>query len=344
MFGTSLPENLGNGNNHAEFIGPISIGPESWVATPSNQRYRRRVIHIPRNPVELVCRVFDLLAAQWEMRRTQRVVGTALVVVFLSALATIELNRRGVLPPQLAGAVPLGHFAAVGLVFTFLLVYEVASLVLALARSVADSLGKQFELLALILMRDAFLEFGRTGEPISWVRLGDAVPHALADMAGGLGVFIILDIYYRVQRHRSITHDERDQRSFVSAKKVVALVLLSVFLVLAIEALGSALQGKETTAFFPNFYTVLVLSDVLTLLISLRYTTSFPVVFRNVGFAAATVIARVALGAPPYVNALLATAAVAFALVLSLAYNRFMDGLPLPLPAATEFDGSTQVL
>lgn len=288
-----------------------------------------------RNPVELASRAFDHLATQWELRRTHRVVGTALVVIFLFALAMIELNRRGLLPERLAAVVPHSHFAAVGLVFTFLLVFEVASLVLALARSVADSLGKQFELLALILMRDAFLEFGRAGEPITWLRLEDAVPRALAHMAGGLGVFILLDLYYRVQRHRAITLHERDQQSFVSAKKVLALVLLSVFVLLALSTLWNALRGRETPAFFPNFYTVLVLSDVLILLISLRYSASFPVVFRNAGFAAATVIVRVALSAPPYVNALLAMAAVAFAVVLSLAYNRFLEGVPLAIPATT---------
>jgi hypothetical protein len=291
-----------------------------------------------RNPLDLLCYGFDLLAMQLEVRRTQRVVGTALVVLFLFALAMIELNRRGMLPAALAGRVPLSHFAAVALVFTFLLVFEVGSLVLALARSVADSLGKQFELLALILMRDAFLEFGRAGEPITWIRLGDAVPHALSDMAGGLGVFILLDVYYRVQRHRAITLHDRDQRSFVSAKKIVALVLLIVFIVLAINTLWNILQGREMAAFFPNFYTVLVLSDVLILLISLRYSASFPVVFRNAGFTAATVIVRVALSAPPYVNALLATSGVAFALVLSLAYNRYVEGLPLAIPATTASD------
>lgn len=293
-----------------------------------------------RNPLDLLCIGFDLLATQLEVRRTHRVVGTGLVVLFLVALAMIELNRRGMLPAVLAGRVPLSHFAAVALVFTFLLVFEVGSLVLALARSVADSLGKQFELLALILMRDAFLEFGRAGEPITWIRLGDAVPHALSDMAGGLGVFILLDVYYRVQRHRAITLHDRDQRSFVSAKKILALVLLIVFVVLASDTLWNLLQGREMAAFFPNFYTVLVLSDVLILLISLRYSASFPVVFRNAGFTAATVIVRVALSAPPYVNALLAISGVAFALVLSLAYNRYVEGLPLAIPATTVSDAN----
>ena len=41
--------------------------------------------------------------------------------------------------------------------------------------------------------------------------------------------------------------------------------------------------------------------------------------------AAATLVVRVALSAPPYVNATRATAGVAFALALSLTYHSFRD-------------------
>jgi hypothetical protein len=51
------------------------------------------------------------------------------------------------------------------------------------------------------------------------------------------------------------------------------------------------------------------------------------------------VIVRVALSAPPYANALLSMTAVAFAVVLSLAYNRFLEGLPLAIPATTTPQG-----
>ena len=46
-------------------------------------------------------------------------------------------------------------------------------------------------------------------------------------------------------------------------------------------------------------------------------------VFRNSGFAGATVLIRLALSAPPYVNSGLAVASMLFALGLLVAYNRF---------------------
>ena len=69
--------------------------------------------------------------------------------------------------------------------------------------------------------------------------------------------------------------------------------------------------------------TVLIFADVLMVLISLRYSTTYHIVFRNSGFAVATVLIRLALIAPAPVNALLGIASALFALGLTVAYNTF---------------------
>lgn len=272
-------------------------------------------------PLHVACRTFDWMEARWEAPASRRLTGAALTVVFVGTIIAIELRRRGWLPPAIAGAVPPEHLGAVSVVFTFLLVLEVASLVFALARSVADSLGKQFELLALILIREAFVEFGHTSEPIDWAELAPAVPQIIADMLGALVVFALLVFYYRVQRHRAITTVERDRASFICAKKGVSLLLLAAFLALGIGSLAMRARGDTPPPFFATFYTILVLSDVLLVLVSLRYSTTFSIVFRNAAFAAATVLIRLALSAPGFVNVFLAAGATAFALATSIVYN-----------------------
>ena len=268
-------------------------------------------------------RWFDALEARWEGTRSQRALGTVLTAAFLAGVFVIELNQRGWLPERLSEALPTNHFGAVGFVFTLLLAVEIVGLVFALARSVAESLGKQFEVFALILLRKAFLEYARFGEPVSWPDVAKSLPHVLADLGGALLVFVLLGAYYRVQRHRAITSHAPDRHSFVRAKKAVSLLLLAVFAAMGLDAVHHALVGEEAGAFFASFYTVLVLSDILLVLVSMRYSGRFCVVFRNSGFAAATTIVRLALSAPPVVNALLGVGALAFAVVLSLAYNAF---------------------
>jgi hypothetical protein len=267
--------------------------------------------------------VFDRLHHQWEQVVVRRTLGSVLIVAYLGALVVIEINRQGWLPSPLAELITTSHYGAVALAFTLLLFVEILALVFVLAASVATSVGKQFEILALIFLRKAFLEFKSFGEPIEWAGVSDSILVILADLGGALVIFAAVGLYYRVQPHRPITAGDREQASFVASKKLVALLLLGAFLLLGLHSLWAEITGQVTYGFFEAFYTVLIFSDVLILLISLRYSTSSAVVFRNAGFAASTVIIRLALTAPPYINVLIGIAAVAFALALSLAYRAF---------------------
>jgi len=69
---------------------------------------------------------------------------------------------------------------------------------------------------------------------------------------------------------------------------------------------------------------------VLVVLVSLRYSSTYHVVFRNSGFAIATVLIRLALIAPAPINALLGVSSALFALGLTVAYNAFAPLLDAP--------------
>lgn len=270
-------------------------------------------------------RLFDGLHGRWQRLLERRLFGTVLVTAYLAAIVVIEINRQGWLPAPLDRFVATNHFGAVDLAFTVLLIFEVLGLVWTLADSVANSVGKQFELLSLILFRKAFLEFAEFGEPIVWEDVADSLLHILSDTVAALAIFVVVGIYYRVQRHHPITTEGRDLADFVAHKKVVALLLLLAFAVIAALDVWRGLAGLPIFPFFEVFYLVLIFADILIVLISLRYSTSYRVVFRNTGFAASTVVVRLALTAPPYVNALLAVGSALFALALSVAYNAFAE-------------------
>lgn len=287
----------------------------------------------PSTLVRAATGVFDRLRDGWESHAAHRRIGTVLVVAFLGSIAAIELNRLGLVPAPLSHGMTTNHLGAIYVAFTLLLFVEVVGLVFALARSVADAVGKQFELFSLILLRKAFMELSAFGEPIRWEDTAGAVPVITADVGGALLVFVVLGFYYRVQRHVPISADVDDQASFVAAKKLLALGLLATFVVLVANGVVDTVLTGSNHSIFENFYTVLIFTDILVVLISLRYSAAFAVVFRNSGFAAATVLLRLALTAPVYVNALLGLGAAVFALSLSLAYNTFA-----PVIGASERD------
>jgi hypothetical protein len=267
--------------------------------------------------------IFDKLETFWERQQTQGFVATILVLVFVLSMLVIEFNRQQWLPEYLAPSIPLNHFHAVYLAFGLLLIIEVIGLVFALVKSVSDSVGKQFEIFSLILLRNSFKEFVHFDEPIHWLQVSEPVYHILSYATGALLIFLATGIYYRIQKHNPITKDPNEQTSFIAAKKLISLLLLFAFVGIGIYLNLRFILFGENFNFFNLFYTILIFTDILLVLVSIRYCSTYKIVFRNSGFALVTVVIRLALVAPPYYTELLGIGAVMFALGLTLVYNSF---------------------
>jgi len=266
--------------------------------------------------------LFDPLHAFWEKPRTKRGFAIIQVAAFLLGLCGIELNRRGLMPAPLADITPVSHFYAIKLAFTLVLIQEVIDLVFTLPCSVSKAVGKQFEILALILLRNSFKELVHFKEPIEIASgIGPILP-IIADAAGALCIFVGLGLYYRLVSRKHGKKAEALYR-FVAAKKLVALVLLAVFFGVAVMVIADSAFHGETDPFFEIFYTILIFSDILLVLISHLHLPSFHSIFRNSGFAVSTLLIRMALAAPAYYDAAIGVCAMAFAICLALAYNYF---------------------
>ena len=271
---------------------------------------------------ELATYAFDPLHAFWKNERTERAVAGMLIACFLAALLGIELGRQGLLPEAIAAQTPTSHYAAVGIAFTLVLVLEVISFIFVLPCSLSKSVGKQLEILCLILIRNSFKELVNFPEPITFT--GDMTPiyQILSDGVGAFAVFVLLGIYYRIQKPLP-TLKPSFKFSYVASKKLVSLLLLGLFMGLGVYLLYCSAKGLPTFDFFSTFYTILIFSDILLVLISQRFLPSFHAVFRNSGFALVTLLIRLALAAPPFYNAALGVASAGFAVLLTLAYNSF---------------------
>ncbi len=269
-------------------------------------------------------RAFDAFESWWEGSQARRLVATVLVGGFLVSLGVIELNRLGWLPASAAESVSTNHFKAIDVAFTLFLVVELVGLVVGLATSVADTAGKQFEVFSLILLRRSFKELVKfEEEPIQWgFEAGrEAVQYLVVDATAALFIFLTLGLFYKLQQHQSITQTESEEHSFVAQKKLVANVLLLILFGLGGYAVILLTTGGESIPFFNAFYTILIFSDILVVLISLRYSVTYHVVFRNSGFAAATVMIRLSLSGPRYLGALLGVGAALFNLGVAAAYS-----------------------
>ncbi|MFH1152189.1 MAG: hypothetical protein V1793_00080 [Pseudomonadota bacterium] len=267
--------------------------------------------------------LFDRVEAFWKKIVVRRYLGPVMVLVYLLALGVIELKRRGILPPGPASLIPDSHFEAIHVAFTFLLFFEVIELIFGLSRSVSRALGKQLEIFAIILLRNCFKSFSGVEEPISWAGMGSHILPFLSSAFGALAIILLLVVYYRMHQSLPIWETSEKRQSFIGVKKGVSLVLFLVFVAIGVFSLVNLYRQGELYPFFPVFFTVLILCDILLVLISLGYSSWFPVVFRNSGFAVATVLLRVGITAPAYYDVGLGIAAAVYAMGITLAYNLF---------------------
>ena len=271
--------------------------------------------------------IFDVLHRFWEHERVHTKIAVLLVCLFTGSLILIEINRQHMLPAPLDSMIPKNHFSAIGMAFTVILILEVLSLIFILPCSFSRSMGKQFELLSLILLRDAFKELSTFPEPLSFSGNEAAIMKIVSDGFGALIIFGLLGIYYLV--HQKLYESGRytdDLYRFVAAKKSISLFLLGCFMAMGAENIFQVITAQPHTDFFHNFYTLLILTDILIVLISQCFLPSFFSIFRNSGYALSTMFIRLALVAPAYYNVLMGLAAILFAISLTYISHRLFPG------------------
>jgi hypothetical protein len=110
---------------------------------------------------------------------------------------------------------------------------------------------------------------------------------------------------------------------FVAAKKSVALSLLVIFAGMALYGGWLLVSEGRFFHFFQHFYTVLIFSDILLVLIAQCFLPEFRGVFRNSGYALSTLLIRLSLAAPAFYNVVIGIASAVFAVALTLVYNYF---------------------
>ncbi len=271
---------------------------------------------------DMVTWVFDPLHHFYENEKVHRKIAVFLVWFFVFGVLAVELNRWGLLPASWVGFVPTNHFQVISAAFTVILIQEIISLIFVIPCSFSKAVGKQFEILALILMRNSFKELSYFPEPITFLGNEGRILYILSDGFGAVLVFALLGLYYKMQKQYDKSADKVDNLyAFVASKKAVALFLLVSFVAMAaLTMFRPGAEGLKIKIFFHNFYTLLIITDILLVLVAQCFNPSPYAVFRNSGFALSTLIIRLALVAPVYYNVLLGLAAITLSIFMT-----FMD-------------------
>ncbi len=271
--------------------------------------------------------VYDKLKQLWESQNTSKITSYSLVFIFILSVIISYLDRSNLISLGRLDDYFANPFFAIDITFTILLILELLSLIFVLPKSVAQSVGKQFELLSLIFIRAGFKEFSHI-ESFEWNAMTESVIHMFAYAFGALAIFIILGFNSKLQRRVRLTHSEDDRKEFIQAKKVLSLLLLIAFIIIGFYDFKTLLLTGNYLHSFHSFYTVLIFSDIIIVLIALRYTLNYYKIFRYSAFVLATILIRISLSIDPYYDVIVGVITAIFVFLLTLTYNYFLKDLP----------------
>lgn len=223
--------------------------------------------------------------------------------------------------------------------FSLILIFEVYLLVYYLPRSTTEYIAKEYEIIALIMIRRMFYDLGNINITPAWFRdKGDLT--FTVDLLATLAVFTLIWLFYSTLRSiRQYARPPRPDKQmqlerFILTKQRIAGILLIIFGAMLLYSIGESIYysmvlGQTFTVkylsaiFFEDFFTVLIISDVLILLISHYHTHDFHRLMRNSGYIISTVLIRLSFTAEGIVSSLLITFAVGFSLIISWIYLQY---------------------
>lgn len=285
-----------------------------------------------------VDRIYDRLLSEPTKEWAERVIVYIAVASFLIHLGLIFLADAGLVQIEGFDKLLKSPIAAIYTPFSFILVYEVYLLVYYLPYSITTYIGKQYEIISLIIIRRLFKDLGNLELTEDWFSVQYDLQFTY-DLLASILLFVLLFFFYRLDKNRppsQSTADEEDIERFILLKKVVAILLVPVLFLLAIYSLGQWTWENfflidrtvepltdVNDIFFGEFFTVLILVDVLLLLLSFVHTGQYHKVIRNSGFIISTILLRLSFGVDGLLNFLLIITAVLFGVIILAMHNQY---------------------
>lgn len=186
--------------------------------------------------------------------------------------------------------------------FSILLVYEVYQLIRTIPESFSSSVGKQYEIATLLVVRDILKRLSEVENSEGW-KISSDLGFLLVECAAFLVLLYTSLTYFRISSSSEKSELMADNVAiFVEAKRGIANAMLLIFLATAaysfytwVDSVQDGGGSVSRVIFFLDFFTFLILADILILLISYWFYTDFGNLARNTGFVLSTVIIRVAI-------------------------------------------------
>ena len=247
---------------------------------------------------------------------------------FLIHLLLIFLNIYGFIKVSVGSELLNNPISALYTPFSFILVYEAFLLIYYLPNSFTVSVVKGYEIISLVLIRKIFKDVPMvdlSGKFLS----NSANIQFIYDLVGFVIVFFLIYLFKTIAGKPKTPKIDDKLKKFISQKKAISILLVPVLIVLAslsfsdwVNSLSNGSQANIDFLFFVDFFTILILVDVLLLLISFRYTERYSQLIRNTGFIISTIMLRLSFAATGLTSIILLISGILFGVVILAIFKK----------------------
>jgi hypothetical protein len=262
------------------------------------------------------------------------------LVSFIIHLVIIGLLHFNLIAINIQSNLLKNPIAAIYTPFSFILVYEVYLLIYYLPKSTSTYISKQYEIIALIIIRRLFKDLSDLSLSTNWFNIKNDLQFTY-DLVASVILFYLIYLFHiqRTKVYRTVINNKNDSLSiskFINAKKWIATALVPTLLLIALYSFFSwsvgVFQSSDThhisfkninNIFFEQFFTILIIADVIILLFSFFHTDEFHKVIRNSGFIISTILIRISFSVSGVINNLLIVSAILFGLIMLFIHNKF---------------------
>lgn len=260
---------------------------------------------------------------------------------FLLHLIFIVLNKLQIIQLGELSKFFVHPIAAIYTPFSFILIYEVYLLVYYLPKSTSIYIGKQYEIILLIVIRRIFKDISNLEYTNNWFNVKyDLI--FMYDLAAVIILFYLIFKFYQLNDENSLKSLKKyseistEVKNFIKTKEYIATLFVPIVFILSLYSLGHWLlesfssidklvyEFKDVNKiFFDDFFTLLILVDVFLLLFSFLHSDKFSKVIRNSGFIISTIMIKLSFGTDGILNVVLIVMSVVFGIVILAIHNKY---------------------
>lgn len=280
--------------------------------------------------------LFDKLLSDKTRTKTEKVILNIALLSFFIHLAFIYLSKLDIINFTSRSELLNNPISAIYTPFSFILIYEVYLLIYYLPKSFTTYITKQYQIITLIIIRKLFKDLSALELTSDWFEIKGDLQFTY-DLIASLLLFFLIYLFQKQgkQKVKQQINLQPVIEKFVQKKRLIAVILVPLFFFMALNTLikwstGVTISSSEfpplesiNNLFFDQFFTVLILVDVILLLISFFYTDQFHKIIRNSGFIISTILIRMSFGVSGLINTILILVAVLFGLAILSIHNKY---------------------